>query len=68
MNTVKLQLWMLHNNISQAALGRILGVVPTTINHWVNNKTEIPLWAAMRIAKIAKMPIENLFELEGKND
>lgn len=65
-STVKLQLYMLDHRISQAELSGKLCVAKQTLNSWIHGKTQIPLWAAMRIAKFVGQPIEKLFEDDGK--
>lgn len=64
LNTVNLQVWMCNNKVSQSDLADSVGVCRSTITGWLNGRTAIPLWAAMKIEKIAKVPLQELFRLE----
>lgn len=64
LNTVNLQVWMCNNKVSHNDLARRIGVCRSTITGWLNGRTEIPLWAAMKIEKIAKVSLQELFRLE----
>ena len=65
-STVKLEIYMIDHKISQTALSRKVNVSKATMHNWMRGKTQIPLWAAMQIAKVVGQPMENLFEDDGK--
>lgn len=65
-STVKLEIYMIDHKISQTALSRKIGVAKQTLNCWMHGTTQIPLWAAMQIAKVVGQPMENLFEDNGR--
>lgn len=64
LNTVNLQVWMCNNKVSHNDLAKRIGVCRSTITGWLNGRTAIPLWAAMQIEKIAKVPLQELFRFE----
>lgn len=65
-STVKLELWLLRHRVSQKELAKAVNVNSKTMNAYIREKNQIPLWVAMQISKFCGEPIENLFEDDGK--
>lgn len=65
-STVKLELWLLRHRVSQKQLAAAVHVNPKTMNAYIREKNQIPLWVAMQISKFCGEPVENLFEDDGR--
>jgi len=61
-NTVHVQLAILR--MTQAALSELIGVSRQSINSIENNRYVPSTILALKIAKVFKVPVEELFELE----
>lgn len=65
-DTNELRNCMRQHNITYRDMANSILVCQHTIGNWVNGKTEIPLWGALRIAKHIGKPVESLFKENGK--
>lgn len=65
-STLKLELWLLRHRVTQKELAKKINISYATMNAYIMEKNQIPLWVAMQISKFCGEPIENLFEDDGK--
>lgn len=59
-----LVVWMCNNGVTQLALAEYLGVVHSTITHWLSGYTNMPLWAALKLSELSGKSVNELFSLE----
>ena len=65
-STVKLELWLLRHRVTQKELAKAIHISNKTMNAYIRERNQMPLWVAMQIAKFCGEPIENLFEDDGR--